>query len=148
MSDETTGYTGPVRFDLIDAEIAWAEAEEAKGEMSAWNQGNWVTTNAPCGTAYCIAGHLAAQDGWQPAQVQWWYGIDRENWRKARSRRKIWLLGADLLGIKARRFWGGEEDLPYLFTSSNTVADLKRIRDNYARAEGYPTKYDQEVAHV
>lgn len=49
-----------VNKELLEEAVAWAEAEASKGEMSQWDQGMWVTDGAPCGTAYCIAGHIGA----------------------------------------------------------------------------------------
>lgn len=58
----------------VDAErlrhlVAWAESEDAKaraGLPSEWNQGIW--SNA-CGTACCIAGKVALEDGGKPIAI-------------------------------------------------------------------------------
>lgn len=144
-------FIGPsgVRFDLIDDEIAWAESEKAKGVMSAWNQDEWAINYAPCGTAFCIAGHVAARVG----HIDW--GTNGN----ARSviavtmpngeDREIWSVATETLGLTAYQEWYPEEDGDMegfnpgdLFSGSNSIRDLKRIRDQYAELEGVPTKYN------
>lgn len=129
-----------VRFDLIDQEIDWAETEEAKGEMSAWDQEVWAVDDAPCGTAYCIAGHVAAGAGWRPTVRLYLSGSqeldyvnlindDGEEW-------EVDAISSEILGIETT--WNYADDL---FRSDNTLEDLKRIRDNFAESEGVPTKW-------
>lgn len=167
MTDTTTeAPQSPVRFDIIDAQIAWAEAEEAKGAMSAWRQGDWLTDDAPCGTAYCIAGHIAYDAGYRQVNVNSLKMVNIETGHKDWP----WDIATRALGhadVMDRAFdqehervrqliASGESGLSYpdggayyrctdIFDATNTIAGLKWIRDTYARLEGVPTKYDAEV---
>ena len=126
-----------VRFDLIDKHIAWAEAEEAKGEMSAWNQQRWVTNDAPCGTAYCIAGHVAVEAGWKPVPYN-------GTFRKGGNTAFADAIGVEVLGLEGYTVYDDDPDepgYPDLFLPLNGIVDLKRIRDEYAEEEGFPLKY-------
>lgn len=128
-----------VRFDLIDQEIDWAETEESKGEMSAWDQGVWAVDYAPCGTAYCIAGHVAAGAGWRPtvrlypsgAQVLDYANLINDDGEE----REVDDISSEILGIDPCNY---ADDL---YSSDNTLEDLKRKRDNLAESEGVPTKW-------
>jgi len=126
-----------VRFDLIDEAIAWAEAEAAKGRMSAWRQDAWAQ-EAPCGTAYCIAGHVAVLDGWRPVAVlSDWRPSAGWFWRKGEHHAEMPAVGIEVLNLPTE----GDADL---FSSDNTIGDLKRIRDEYARDEGVPERYSSD----
>lgn len=83
-----------VRFDRIDAQIAWAEQSAALSEQEGdasgqvngarWNQDIWfeadadtdqyapgtVLTVEECGTSCCIAGHAALDAGYRPTVKQ------------------------------------------------------------------------------
>lgn len=132
MTDTAT----EVRFDLIDREIAWAEAETAKGELSAWNQQMWVVGDAPCGTAFCIAGHVA-HDAKRAEGADFDPGdlvIDGEH---------VSAIAANVLGLEVVE--GPEYAVDArLFHAYNSLGDLKRHRDDYAEQVGEPRRYAPE----
>lgn len=138
------GYDGPVRFDLIDAKIAWAESENEKpiGDC-LWNQAEWAQ-NTACGTARCIAGDTVIEvygigalrdiiGGRGPEAV-----YDIKTVETEQGLETISDAATRILGI---RKFESFDDYPEMFDPDNNLADLKRIRDAYARAEGYPEKY-------
>ena len=127
-----------VRFDLIDEQIAWAEAEEAKGDMSAWNQSDWVD-NAPCGTAYCIAGHVV----FSHPDVE----VVFPNLGYDASVGVVYFDGRpQLVADVAQEVLGlGTCCASDLFDAYNTIDDLKYIRDGIAQGEKVATRYDEDL---
>lgn len=157
------GLTQIPDLAAIDAHIEWARTEEAKGKLSAWYQGRWAKDDAPCGTAYCIAGHTMAQEGYFPVRdygsgVRWVDPSALIDEHGPAEELSVASTAADLLGItqvknhlqtaEGRRtdaLWDAGVDYEYanynLFAANNTVADLERIRDDYAIVSGQSTRY-------
>lgn len=156
-----------VDFDRLDALIGWAEKEYEKsleGKPSEWDQGNWVIPNEElgCGTACCIAGKVAFDDGvlkplytydsgltifestYVNANV---VGLPVEQDPHDPSAR-LWNYARAVLGLPTGYGTYLNRDDEYgsvdLFGSSNKIGDLKRIRDEYAAFDGEPTKYTDE----
>lgn len=117
-------------FDLIDAVIEWAEEEDAKGPMSAWDQEIWGVEKS-CGTAYCIAGKVAANAGWRPADGSFSM-LEKDGVYELTS-----CVATEILGID-------HEDAEYLFNAENSLKELKEIRDAIARRNGHPTKWSRK----
>lgn len=136
-------YTGIVDFAEIDRQILWAESESLLGEASQWEQSEWSTAQpeAPCGTAFCIAGHVAFEMGAQPAEIE-----DEHDWSLVRflgETTPVSVLAAERLGIVHHEMSIGVLlfGKRSLFDGANTIEDLKQVRDRMAMMEGYPTKY-------
>lgn len=128
------------RLDIIDDQIAWAEAEEAKGEMSAWAQGNWVTSEAPCGTAYCIAGHVASSVG-EPEFVEAWWD---PNIRIEQHRRTIGGESFHVQAVAKAVLGLTDRQAILLFSGGNGILTLKAARDDIAAASDLPRRYTDE----
>lgn len=105
-----------VNIPLLRKAVEWAEAEAAKGEMSAWDQTTFVETRALCGTAYCIAGYIGQM--LDPAFVaSAWSGEDL-----------VSDVAAEALGIApSTGITPG-----HLFYSGNTIEDVRRIAEDLA----------------
>lgn len=134
----------------IDELIDWAEAEEAKGEMSEWNQEDWVTDDAPCGTAYCIAGKVVSEAGYRLVLNSQGTAI------VVGSKTPLPYIADQILGLSNGARDGFDlsnetlENLQEnsrcydpldLYVASNSVNRLKHIRDNYALLSDRPLKY-------
>jgi hypothetical protein len=110
--------------------LAWAEGEHEKserGEPSEWDQGSWITRqrSVPCGTACCIAGKVALDDGLEPR-------ISGRSWEAVHdfdSTSTVLLDGERLsvpeyaqVALGLDRYQANE-----LFAGGNTIEDLRRI---------------------
>lgn len=136
-------------FEKLDEAIGWAEKSaqaaqsvpieetnlDADDEQSTvtlngevdgliWHQDIWAQEWS-CGTACCLAGWAALQDGWKPGE---WDG----DVVKGGVMEDVVTVALDVLGLD---YSDG------LFGGNNTTSDLKRIRDDLAEAEGVPTKW-------
>lgn len=105
----------------LDAALAYIEAYPDEHEQRTWA---WST---PCGTTYCLAGHVVVQAG---AEIRW-RPFDDDSFRDAEfctyqgDQRVIAGLAGELLGVDY-------EDADDLFAAVNTLADLRLIRDELA----------------
>lgn len=76
----TTATPTPNRARLISA-AEWVAAQDARrrlGLPNEWLQNHWLTrmlnTSSECGTACCIAGRIALEDGGKPAVYDYYEG--------------------------------------------------------------------------
>lgn len=105
---------------LLRKAVEWAESEARKPEVECeWYQGHFMVPgyeiDRTCGTAYCIAGHVASDAGMWPENG----GVDE--------------VAMDLLGIKFEDAWCDEYGL---FCSWNDIEDVRRIAEQIARKYG------------
>jgi hypothetical protein len=115
-------------IELLDQAIAWAEWSEndsiAREDTLRWNQAHFME-EADCGTTCCIAGWVALHEGYKTIPRAGG-GVDGLEVVDARgNRHDISQVARKALGLTA-----GTAN--YLFWGSNTVTDLKRMRDNLA----------------
>lgn len=129
-----------VNIPLLRKAVEWAEAEAVKPpELREWEQAFWSLTPAQrdlrienqrlsgeqpedyydnlsreayykapeCGTCYCIAGYVAAIEG-----------VKASGWETA-------YVAEERLGLDS-------EDADALFSSTNTIADVRRIAEEIA----------------
>lgn len=127
-----------MRLDRVIAVVDWARGEyekERRGEPSRWYQQMWVATdewmrmagrsqNTPCGTSYCVAGHVAVEIlGLRPLVTDTGRAekvtVDYED-------RYIPDVAGEWLGLTV-----DEQDR--LFAASNTIDDLELIVDEWRR---------------
>jgi hypothetical protein len=121
--------TREVNIPLLRKAVEWAETEAAKPpELCEWNQGSWVAVVDPmdrqeigtgyttkslgkaqeCGTCFCVAGYVVeVVDGRTHVDLI----PDR---------------AAELLGIDMYEAMAG------LFSTDNTIADVRRIAEDLA----------------
>lgn len=127
-----------MNLDKLDQAIAYIEAHPEE-----WQQEFWAEKTA-CGTALCLAGTLAALDGWKPTR---WWAVKADSGEiqrtysaiKNRKVRDIEDVAHDILGLErspaAEPFSDDERMAHRLFRSSNTLGDIKRYRDRIAAGE-------------
>ena len=116
-----------VNLDVLDAALAHIAAHPEQHD-----QRHWIVRGPDCGTAMCLAGVVAWQAGWAP---EWSTGfsdnvngnawMDTADVTRDGKIRLVSSLAAELLGI-------GWRDADRLFAPDNTLADLRRIRDELA----------------
>lgn len=111
-----------VNVPLLRKVVEWVESQELIGPQAGreWYQGTWFGIGLEgwsCGTAMCIAGKLALDDGWTP--------VNGAIVRKAGTEAAVHVVAARLLGID-----------PYsdisLFYGSNTAADIRALAEALA----------------
>jgi len=114
-------------IELLDQAIAWAEHSESLPQdagVPRWDQAHYMA-KADCGTTCCIAGWVALHEGAKPildsdGDPDSLEVIDTDGHRQD-------------IPVVARRALGLTSDQSgYLFWGSNTLEDLKRMRDNLA----------------
>lgn len=166
-------YDGPIRFDRIDDQIAWAEQESRKGEDSHWHQESWYIpmrdigrdheaspvippTNdvqgiEECGTAFCLAGSAAVVAGWKPAFVEgrasWGVVVKGEEQASSAVAALQW-FGFDVTAEdenNANSAWSDTWAARRMFSGSNDIRSIKSERDNLARSVGFPARWFQGV---
>lgn len=114
-------------MDRLEALYAWAAEQDAlrrAGLPSHWDQGNWIVWGTDCGTACCIAGKVALEDGGQP--------LDRSG---ALSEFVILMDGeVTEIDAHAERVLGLTRDqASALFEGDNDLADLRVVIDAVGR---------------
>jgi hypothetical protein len=124
---------------LLRKAVEWVEEQAALGDLSRWYQGDWAldvtsgdvevwdaqggwrTMNPACGTVYCVAGYIAALDGYTEEDL---LGGGSLNPRTQES-----VMADDharkALGLSYQQSW-------LLFAGHNTAADVRRIAENIA----------------
>jgi len=118
----------PPNLPLLRKTLEWAEAEaEQPRELSEWYQGSWITKRG-CGTACCIAGKVAIDNGAVSldqidAILQ---GVDFDD-----------LFQGDYIGDFAKRELGLLEiEAEMLFFHSNNIDELWEIGNWIAARSG------------
>lgn len=124
-----------INVPLLRKTLDWAHEEWQKhlrGEISEWQQGTWMINTADlyehsekvyaafragqaCGTACCIAGKVALDDGWHTTYA----GLGGRIYRDGESR-SAFFVGAELLGLD-------EDQATELFSGSNTIYNLYAV---------------------
>jgi hypothetical protein len=120
-------------IELLDKALSDIDAE-----AFSWSQGTWVEPPPgmglqdlvvpgppPCGTAMCLAGHVAWEAGYRPTTEGFrylWRPLDDHTGPAYR----VSDLAARILGLN-------ETDAARLFVGANTRDDLQYIRDELAR---------------
>lgn len=126
---------------LLDAIL-----DHVAANPETWKQGAWAERTA-CGTTLCVAGHAASAAGWDLLFENGWDGSSgyartcrRDGVTLAIRDAAEELLGlTDLeLGNDDGEVWSAHD---VLFEGSNTLADLREIRDEIAVKLGQPTRY-------
>ena len=102
-----------VNIPLLRKAVEWAEAEAALGEDGRWVQA-FVSSEKHCGTSYCIAGWVAAQDTetGDPYDVPCGDPVRH---------------AADRLGIPHT-----DDEWNPLFHADNTIKDVRHIAESLA----------------
>lgn len=104
--------TAPIpNLDLLDAVVAHIEAHPEQH-----NQGEWI-----CGTAACVAGRTVLMSGWKPVYFNL-PALDTVSVEKDGQERGVRGLAQELLGLD-------RDTANELFWATNTVDDIRRIRD-------------------
>lgn len=109
-----------VNIPLLRKAVEWAEAEHARSDgKGAWRQCTVAedSEETHCGTAYCIAGYVLAQQGYSVAQIQAMGDSDEDL-----------DLAAELLGIPA---WS-TTFAPHLFDGFNDITRVRSIAEELA----------------
>lgn len=126
-----------VNIPLLRKAVEWAEAEAAKTEDCHWYQGSWAqdATNfrilredfpqrygnlATCGTAYCIAGHVAASIAGEENIDLCQFMVNVEGNEVA-----IPDFAKEQLGL-------GDRQADRLFNGGNSIEDVRRIAEQIA----------------
>lgn len=142
-----TEATPTVNVPLLRKTLEWAYGEWQKvrrDEISEWNQGNWMVSTAglydysekvyeafrqgaACGTACCIAGKVALDDGWHPAMTRGLGGFAYRDGERA----DVFDIGRDLLGLT-------NEQANWLFAGGNTIYNLYSIANQITDGEIQP----------
>ncbi len=115
---------------LLRKEVEWVEAEAVKpldAPDREWAQADYrrpadirsAMYGHPCGTAYCVAGHIAATDGME------WDRNGADLVRVADGWVHVADYACDRLGLDE---FSGE----LLFGGDNTAADIRRIAEDIA----------------
>ncbi|MFC3504473.1 hypothetical protein ACFOOK_26375 [Micromonospora krabiensis] len=131
--------TTTINFDLLDAAIEDA-ANEAHGFKH--RQGEWLDVVDPfadmdeptaCGTAMCLAGFAAVRAGaeipkpqWNSACQEWempYWDLDPETGRLDEDGVTVARFARERLGLD-------EDQADALFSGSNTLPDLRAMRDH------------------
>lgn len=123
----------PVDRDKLIEVVKWAAGEDAKQKLglpSEWEQGYWLSyrgegtgigANGFCGTACCIAGKVALDDGWRPPpELSAWRGNVGATVIKNDEVRSVGPLAREILGLT-------ENQADRLFSGDNTYEDVIRI---------------------
>lgn len=119
-----------VNVPLLRKMVEWVEEQEKLTEGREWWQGFWATdtsrgtfielvdSKSYCGTAFCVAGKLAYDDGWKPKWLP-----DGEAYEVTRDgeTKEIAGVAAGLLGIAPDT---------RLFDANNTAAVIRRIAED------------------
>lgn len=113
---------------LLRKGVEWVESENRKPKAeSEWYQGYYAVgglmIERTCGTAHCLAGFIAEQDGGHRIDALM---IDGDYGGQ---------VAIDLLGITNRDAWG-DDDAFGLFTAGNTVEEIREIAETIARRYG------------
>lgn len=127
-----------MNLEKLDEAIAYIEAHPEQ-----WRQEDWFHRGDDgCGTAACIAGTVVLLDGWTPAN--WTLrGTGDEitsTCEKDGFEREVDELAMDILCTN-RSTWSDEdmtEDewrVERMFAATNSIEDIKRIRDEIAASE-------------
>lgn len=116
-------------------EIAmWAAGEDVLrrlGFASEWDQGSWISPRDNCGTACCIAGKVALEDGLLPVLAGSWAtdrnDIDSEHVVDPSNGQIVSIpkYAAEALGLAED--YDADEDEVDLFGGSNTIDDIIEI---------------------
>lgn len=99
-----------------------------------WNQNEWgiQTERSSCGTAFCIAGHVAVMSGAEPV-----WDIDGSMVHVRRPNGQptpVGVYAAEQLGITWEE--SGSGYVPGLFAGHNTREDIQRIAERIAERAG------------
>lgn len=128
-----------VNIPLLRKVVEWVEEQESLALADRrWYQGAWFrkvkdeaiqNINDPmCGTAMCVAGKIAFDDGWIP-EVVVVNSTDPYRYAEVATKggetRPIDAIAADLLGID-------EYDANELFAGDNSARDIRRIAEGIA----------------
>lgn len=117
--------------------LAWAtEQDELKraGKPSEWNQSTWIrwdgTKQEPCGTACCIAGKIALEEGLRPNTGG--YEAPRD-WMTAMGQLNGNSIGVDEVAMEVLELTEDQADL--LFEGDNNLADLRFLVELFGQGK-------------
>jgi len=118
-----------VNLAVLDAALAHIEANPEQHEQR-W----WFSRAQGCGTAMCLAGTIAWQAGWKPISPEDWSTTTDDYGNPVKICALVAKDGVDRhVGTLARELLGLDgDDADNLFGAYNTLADLRRIRDELA----------------
>jgi hypothetical protein len=135
MSETDAPLERSVNVPLLRKTLEWAHEEwnkKLRGEISEWAQGTWMTSTTniygtertvealragtACGTACCIAGKVALDDGWHQDGMSGLGGTLRRDGETDNA----FDIGQELLGLNA-------DQAAALFSGYNTIYSLYRI---------------------
>jgi hypothetical protein len=114
--------------DIDNGAFRWSQETWISLPFPVRLRSQWATlfevTEPPCGTAMCLAGHVAWQAGYRPV----WNESTRWALSKDGKSRDVAEIAAELLELDV-------DVAEWLFHGSNDRADLQLIRDRIASGE-------------
>jgi hypothetical protein len=121
----------------VDTNVFDQALGQIKAEPHTWRQTSWGV-ETECGTAYCLAGHIVTQAGYQMVWEPWDVGGVQ---RKAVSCVAPSGGRMKLISQVAQRLLGvNETQAEALFDGANDLEDLEHLGKALANGQGIPSR--------